>query len=492
MAQKRPAPPPVYRPKSTAQPKMSAPPVYRPVAPVQAKMTPPPVYRPQVAAPGSGASAPARSAPPVYRPHAGVQAKAAMPKPAAPMRAPLPPGNLQRVPPARVGAPAAVQRKITLVGPSDAKADLGDILKKHGVLADLKGWYRKEITPGLVGRFGVSTFSGYLNHAKEQYSFAIPVSADPNTLSYAEVSKQVLNGINVRLLSASIEKGHSSIGAVKLLGRSGFSKAIKNSFSKTPVIQELSKEMNTTYQPKQIHLRHFVMGSWFRALPAVIAKAQLSSTDESLIADIVRKLIPRVGKLSGKQNAPASGVLAQDCEVLAMLLHDLVPNLNAGAGPENTIIGFVSNGLSNLAEDVIEKKISIDFDDAGALIEAAIDAVGVVSLEERHNYKTNFKPAQVFQVVLSQVPGVSDPVLPEHLALGLHRFAYQLGMDFMKHQVGTATDVKLEIRVLQAKLLPVGETLYSLILTAQRGQPSVLEIQKFFNAVDAAITEFEK
>ena len=152
------------------------------------------------------------------------------------------------------------------------------------------------------------------------------------------------------------------------------------------------------------------MGSWFRALPAIVEKADLQPPARDDLSKQVAGLIPRVAPVAGVQSASSSGDPQRDVEVLSELLHDLLPNLNAGAGPENTIIGSVSNGLSNLAEDVRKDNIAIARDDIDELVTAAVDGVTIVSAAERRRYKADIDLAGVLTAMVDKYAGEGDPL----------------------------------------------------------------------------------
>lgn len=379
--------------------------------------------------------------------------------------------------------------------PTAPPVDLTEVLRLHKLDKQglLRAWFNTQVKPGLLGQFGFQRFTGYLNNQKDEYSFSVTVDKALDAMSFTELTEAVRRGLNTHILSKKIETGHSSLGNVRLLARSAFPTAIKNSYEKSQVIKELESQVGTSYAPKQIHLRHFVMGSWFRALPAIVEKAALQPSARDDLSKQVAGLIPRVAPLAGVQSASSSGDLQGDVKVLSGLLHDLLPNLNAGAGPENTIIGFVSNGLSNLAEDVRKDKIAMARDDIDELVTAAVDGVTIVSAEERQRYKDEIDLAGVFTAMVDKYAGDGDPVVPDALALALHDFAFQLGMDFMKHEVGKAQQFQASpLPKLQEQLYPLGQTLYSLVLEAQKGPVDVVNLAKFFNAVESAVGSFEK
>jgi hypothetical protein len=391
--------------------------------------------------------------------------------------------------------PAQAQRRILVQAPAAQPVDLTEVLRAHKLDKEgvLRAWFNTQVKPGLLGQFGFQRFMGYLRNQTNEYSFSVTVDKALAAVSFEELSQAVQRGLNTRILSQKIETGHSSLGNVKLLSRSGFPTAIKNSYEKSQVIKELESQVGTSYAPKQIHLRHFVMGSWFRALPAIVEKADLQPPARDDLSKQVAGLIPRVAPLAGVQSASSSGDPQKDVEVLSGLLHDLLPNLNAGAGPENTIIGFVSNGLSNLAEDVRKDNIAIARDDIDELVTAAVDGVTIVSADERRRYKEETDLAGVFTAMVDKYAGDGDPVVPDALALALHDFAFQLGMDFMKHEVGKAQQFQTSpLPKLQEQLYPLGQTLYSLILEAQKGPVDVVNLAKFFNAVESAVGSLEK
>lgn len=235
------------------------------------------------------------------------------------------------------------------------------------------------------------------------------------------------------------------------------------------------------------------MGSWFRALPAIVARSDLDAAGQKELHGRIKQLIPRLGPLAGRGTLQSQNSAGEDLATVAMLLHDLLPNLNAGEGPENTIIGFVSNGLANFAEDVRAKQLFIHRTDITPLIENAVDAVTVVSQEAREQYKTQVAPAEIFETLLERQIGAADPASPDELAKVLHEFAFNLGIDFMKREVGQATPYrqKLSIAAAQEALLPVGTALYHLIVSGQHSPVSGTDIYKLFNYIEQAVSVFE-
>ena len=362
-----------------------------------------------------------------------------------------------------------IQRIVTVKGGGEEQ-DLGVVLQRLlGPYVKLADWYKAQIGPKLIQKkLGFGRFHGYLVATNPDYQIDVVVPQKASTATQNEVEAGVISALNSRLLALSIEKGHSKIGTVELLGRSNFTAAIKKSFDKVPVIKALDDEKKGEFEPKEIHLRHFVMGSWFRALPAVIKSAGLSGGDLTATHERIAKLIPRVGPFAGKEGASATNNFDTDNNILASLLHDLLPNLNAGEGAENTIIGFMSNGLSNFAEDVRTGNKAVARDDISSLIEASVDGVTIVSSEIRDAYKKEFEPVEVFENLLQLRVGDADPVDPTALASVLHEFAYNLGMDLMKRDVGRSEQTKnFALAKAQAVLLPIGDALYSLIVKAQ-------------------------
>jgi hypothetical protein len=85
-----------------------------------------------------------------------------------------------------------------------------------------------------------------------------------------------------------------------------------------------------------------------------------------------------------------------------------------------------------------------------------------------------------------------DPVAPGAVAQVLHEFAFNLGMDLMKRDVGRSAQMgNMQLAAAQAALLPIGDTLYSLIVQAQSANVAATDIDKLLNNIDNAISKFE-
>jgi hypothetical protein len=144
--------------------------------------------------------------------------------------------------------PAQVQRRTFLQAPAAQPVDLTEVLKAHKLdkPGPLRDWFNTQVKPGLLGQFGFQRFAGYLSNPKNEYSFSVAVDKAVDAISFTELTQAVHRGLNTRILSKKIETGHSSLGNVKLLARSGFPAAIKNSYEKSQVIKELESQVGTS------------------------------------------------------------------------------------------------------------------------------------------------------------------------------------------------------------------------------------------------------
>lgn len=414
----------------------------------------------------------------------------------------------------------AVVRREIRVHLTDAKGNAEErsidaVLKSLGIKGprQQRSWFLSEISPHLSAQFGVQRFMGMMHPRRSLSRRAKPapgksgskkatskkpraeesdlrITIPPTaTLNLVELNLAVISAINAHVLSSRLETGHSKLGNLSLLKRAGFPQLVKDSFSKGTVISQIQKEGGSKLEARQIHLRHFVMGSWFRAMPALLEKAELSDNEQAYFLGRMKNLIPRLAPLAGTKDVSVQGTLQADAERMAYLLHNLMPNLNAGEGPENSIIGFMSHGLTNLAFTVLAEGTSVNRADAPGLITAALDHVGVVAKEDRESFENTFRTAHVFESMLPQ----TDSVSATQLASALHQVAYNLGMDFMKRDVGRAEKAgTLPLHLAQAELLPIGDTLYSMIRAAPTRKPTTTDLDKLFNKVEAAVVTFEK
>ena len=144
--------------------------------------------------------------------------------------------------------PAQVQRRIFLQAPAAQPVDLTEVLKAHKLdkPGPLRDWFNTQVKPGLLGQFGFQRFAGYLSNPKNEYSFSVAVDKAVDAIRFTELTQAVHRGLNTHILSKKIETGHSSLGNVKLLARSGFPAAIKNSYEKSQVIKELESQVGTS------------------------------------------------------------------------------------------------------------------------------------------------------------------------------------------------------------------------------------------------------
>lgn len=397
-------------------------------------------------------------------------------------------------PTAEAGEVPVVRRFVRVVDRSGGSEDLLAVLERFGVRsnADKRRWYTSSISKNrLRGRYGYDRFAGFLSPYNDM---AVHVSSGLDALTFDELNGAVASAINTRLLSIGLDRGHSSIGRITLMSRTSFPAAVKASFDKARAIRTIGAEGGPTLAPRDVHLRHLVMGSWFRALPAMIGEAELDDAARERIGKRVAALVPRVAPLAGEPSAASSNDLGSDSQLLAVLLHNLLPNLNAGEGPENVLIGFMSHGLSNLAEDIRTSGTAIQREDAASLIGEAVDRVTLVGQEHRDAFVTQVAPAASFLAVLAEyVSDDIDLVEPDQLSAALHEFAYNLGMDLLKREEGRATSMQ-SVSLLQAQqaLLPVGDALYSMIRVAQLGKLDATQIDKLLNAIEHATTLFEQ
>ncbi len=374
-----------------------------------------------------------------------------------------------------------VQRKILLKSPH-YEFNVEGLLAIIGITNEsiLRDWFKTRIRPKLMGKFGYEKFKGYLKHDSPEYTFEAGINTANATPSYHEVTTGVIKAINIHLMSKIVDKGHSSIGNVKLLKRQGFPSYIKQAFDKNPVMKE------TGLKSKEIHLRHFVMGSWFRALPDLVQKAQLTQLEDNDLTKRVGNLIPVLGPFSGIKNAQASDNLNINMQVLAKILHDFGPNLNAGEGPENSLIGFLSHAYSELAQQVLKDKTSIEKNDLPEFVNGTIDALNLISQDARQEWIKNVEAIDAFMALVNNVSPDADALPPDILAQVMHDFAYQLGMDFMKRQSGMMSDISevTTIAQLQQMLAPIGENLYALIVSAQDNDVDYAELSKLLNKIE--------
>ena len=378
------------------------------------------------------------------------------------------------------GNQAVIQRLVT-VGAGTQKHNLVQVLGKHGVKreAERRAWFTQRVSPRLVGRFGFARFNGYLTGYRSEYQIEVETGEQLDKLSFDQITDAIVRALNLRIMAERVEHGHSALGEVKLLKRQGFPSAVKTAFDKRPI------QAATGLGAKQVHLRHFIMGSWFRALPDAFARANLDDRERGSLTPRLGKLIGFFGVHGGKPNAPVANDLTVDAETLASILHDLVPNLNAGEGPENTMIGLLSHGLSDLAFMIADQDVSIEQRDVGALIEAAIETVTLIEREARAEWVAFANPVATFEVLVRSRVGMQDPVPSDAMSEALHQLAFSLGIDFMKRKGGLATDWQdADIGQLQSMLLPVGDRLYGLVLSAQ-GDVGATDLEKLVNELEA-------
>lgn len=381
-----------------------------------------------------------------------------------------------------------LQRTIVVAG-AGGEVDLGRVLAGYGVTGatGIRLWFAKEIVPRLDKlHFGYPRFAGYLFGGKAEYTIKVEAGGPIDKLSYTALNDAVALALKTKVWSEKFEKGHGTIGKVQLLSRGNFPAAVKKSFAKADVMKE------TDLAAKQVHLRHFVMGSWFRSLPNVFLRAKLQPSEESELAKRVAGLVVGLGPYSQAKSAQASGKLNDDVGVLAMILHNLVPNLNAGEGAENTLIGFLSHGFSDLAIDFENMNTSIARDEVELLVQTAIDAVGLVDKDARANWIQEFDPVGVFEAMLAARVGPTDPPPSHELAAVMHEFAFALGIDFMKRRSGLATEIQAlpkqnVIADLQATFIPVGDRVYSLIVESNARIVDANDLSKLLNELEAAL-----
>lgn len=383
-----------------------------------------------------------------------------------------------------VAADRRVQRAIYAVAagkPVDVRLLLnaptvGIDVNKEAVLRD---WFHTSIRPKLMGQFGYLRFKSYLTHHAEEYSLSAALKAqDPSSPTLTEINQAVVLAINTHLLTKASQSGHTGIGKVLFVKRASFPSWVKEAFDKNPVAQE------TGLETKQVHLRHFVMGSWFRALPNLFTKHSVVLPQEAVaIEERVAWLIPKLSPWSLGKEAPVSGDPATDMTTLAKVLHDFTLNLNAGEGPENTLIGFLSHGYSELSLQTKTNQAGVEKADLPDLVQTTIDAVGFVPVEARRQWVEEFDPIKVFMAMVNQRQPGDGTVPPDLLAEVMQDFAFQLGMDFMKRQAGLSKEIggTFSIKQLQQRLFPLGQSLYALIQRALENKLDALDWAKVLN-----------
>ncbi|WXR60224.1 hypothetical protein WG909_07765 [Peptostreptococcaceae bacterium AGR-M142] len=280
--------------------------------------------------------------------------------------------------------------------------------------------------------------------------------------------------------------------------RTAFPNAVKTAFTKDKLMTKLG------LGKREIHLRHFVMGSWFRSLPEIVSKQKKEeNTDvktevikpekEFNMEKQLKDLIPRLNKFAGGKKYKIEEDLIQNTRILSEILHNLEPNLNAGEGFENSFIGVYSNKFTELAFKIDDEKTVYKSTDIDKLLEERIISSTQTKFNKDDWLKdTNFK--EIFKLIINiykseESLGIdNDDEISSHIiANALHYFAYQLGMDFMKHEEGIGKNFKDKnepIKILQSLFVGVGEQLYYMVKKAHKEPISEDDIKSLFEELE--------
>lgn len=397
-----------------------------------------------------------------------------------------------------------IQGKFVLEGDEN----LLEYLRKHRV-ENPSDWFQSAVKPRLGSiRYGLAVFMGWLKSEKPEYTLSIGINMDTPIDEAATKLAQAILGYRL-----SLAKSKRGIGGIRVVERSGFPAYVSAAF--TSAKAEL--ESKTGLPSKSLHLRHFVMGSWIRALPDLIIKHTDFGRDAREIAKNTERLTELtqraitlleigLGFSGGHTGVPvkaASGAgagagsamssssmsgLARSLGYLTKLLHDLPHNLNVGEGPENVIIGLASHGFSNLAFSIRKDKLALEVSTVGDTVREIITQVSFVEEGD----KAEFLKAHL-GTMLASVP--HEGLLTPHEGYEFFQhLAFNLGMDFMKHNVGRAAALAegpsaATIHELQAILLPLGNKLNHFIMWASFHELSMIDIEKLFHAI-TTLAEF--
>lgn len=143
-------------------------------------------------------------------------------------------------------SPPTIRRRVIVNSSDGQQSDLIDLLAKRSDLGidpsrGIPAWYAS-FKDRIQARFGYDRFAGYIRNTNPDYELKVTLPVDLANLRTDHLTTGVVGAINQRVLSLGIEKGHSSIGNMNLLGRSSFAAAIKNSFDKVPVIAQVKSD----------------------------------------------------------------------------------------------------------------------------------------------------------------------------------------------------------------------------------------------------------
>ncbi|SES41536.1 hypothetical protein SAMN04487818_1139 [Actinokineospora terrae] len=339
-------------------------------------------------------------------------------------------------------------------------------------------WFREHIQPG-VHRLTWDTFNGYLHSPNTTITVGAVTGSTP-------LPRAVVQAINVHRTRLSGTPGRY-LGVLSVSKRHPWDSHVEDRFDRDHAARVLGLKR------RQVHLRHVVMSSWFRALPAVLGRVRfIDPADQGIAAVAINTLTARLRLLSGERAPDLGAELAAAALGLARALDLCEFTLNLGHGPQNTVIGYASRSCTELALRVAAKKERFDSigDLAGAVtakIRATAHHAGQGAVE------AHLAEHDPLELLTGMLPAV-DPLPRAVVVEALHELAFTLGTDLMAQDEGkparTGGADRFVPRV-QGVLVPVGESIYSMARTAQDGEVPESALTELVARLTAMVAVFE-
>jgi hypothetical protein len=341
-------------------------------------------------------------------------------------------------------------------------------------------------------RLGDPTLTGYGN--SQNLTITCTVPGKIKSLQFNDLKSLVARNIITHIYAIK-SKPSSKLGNIKVLQRKDFPAFIKNIFSDARGLVSSEQDLML----KNVHLRHVVMSSWFRALPDIFRIAfDEPELDEEFLEgkkktclQSVNQLIKDLSGIEGKtQSAPEFADLETAVIQLQQLLQHLPTNLYAGEGAENSIIGFLSHGFTNLGFKALNEKAGLKLEegsgDIGLLASKMVDELPYVKREDKEEWKSDTKISETINAFFKFQQ--DDLLSPNELSNLLLSVGFTLGIDFIKGkeympEKFTQSDEE-PVKKLQEALLSVGDALYSLIINGNKSSIDITQIEKLLSRLE--------
>lgn len=347
----------------------------------------------------------------------------------------------------------------------------------------MQTWFKTVVKPLITEmrfRYGTTRFMAILESERGE---AVRLSMDSAT-PFGNAGSLLMNDLLASGLQNTKKRG---IGKVTAMGRKDFDKFVKAQFNK-PVMQDQLEA-----EARDVHLRHFVMGSWFRMIPDLLTArvdwasgTQDAGEAQAGVAVRIAQLNQALGQtVHGPMFVPQRMDLEGGSQILARILHDLPYNLNLGEGGENSLIGFASHQFNHLAVKLGRGDQSMTGKLVKLLIKQTIANLGLIESTLKAEFASTHMTTMLSRIDAEVV------YTPAQLGAIFSELGFNFGMDFMKYEAGMPVRLQANpeannaiISRLQGLLFPVGNHVLSMIVDSNYSKLSVMDVEKLLGAIE--------